>query len=135
MANYYLPEGRWTNYLTGEEREGGRWYTEKHGYLSIPLYVKEGSIVAVGAENKKAVYDYADNVTFRVYALADGKTANTVVYDTEASPAASVTVDRKGDTYTISVESSKPCKVVLMNVGGENKTIEFTGSDKVVVNC
>ena len=135
MANYYLPEGRWTNYLTGEEREGGRWYTEKHGYLSIPLYVKEGSIVAVGAENKKAVYDYADNVTFRVYALADGKTANTVVYDTEANPAASVTVDRKGDTYTISVESSKPCKVVLMNVGGENKTIEFTGSDKVVVNC
>ncbi|MGN0423972.1 MAG: alpha-xylosidase [Acetatifactor sp.] len=135
MANYYLPEGRWTNYLTGEEREGGRWYTEKHGYLSIPLYVKEGSIVAVGAENKKAVYDYADNVTFRVYALADGKTANSVVYDTEANPAASVTVDRKGDTYTIAVESAKPCKVVLMNVGGENKTVEFTGSDKVVVNC
>ena len=42
IAEYYLPEGTWTSLLTGEVKEGGKWYTEKHGYLSIPLYVKEG---------------------------------------------------------------------------------------------
>ena len=71
IAEYYLPEG-WTSLLTGEVKEGGKWYTEKHGYLSIPLYVKEGSIVAMGARNDNAVYDYADGVTFRAYALKDG---------------------------------------------------------------
>ena len=135
LGNYYLPAGKWTNFLTGEEKEGGKWYTEKYDYLSIPLFVKEGSIVAVGADNTKAVYDYADDVTFRVYALADGKSASSVVYDVDANPVTSVLVDRTGNTYTITVEATKPCKVVLMNAGGENKTIEFTGSDKVVVNC
>ena len=36
MAEYYLPKGTWTNLLTGEVKEGGRWVNEKHDYLSIP---------------------------------------------------------------------------------------------------
>ena len=35
--------GTWTSLLTGEVKEGGKWYTEKHGYLSIPLYVKRAA--------------------------------------------------------------------------------------------
>ncbi len=27
-AEYYLPEGVWSNFLTGEARQGGRWYRE-----------------------------------------------------------------------------------------------------------
>lgn len=38
-AAYYLPEGEWHNFLTGEIAQGGRWRKEKHGYLSIPLWV------------------------------------------------------------------------------------------------
>ena len=54
IAEYYLPEGRWTSLLSGDVKEGGRWYKEKHGYLSIPLYVREGSIVAMGARDDNA---------------------------------------------------------------------------------
>lgn len=35
-AYYYLPEGTWTNYLTGETVEGGVWRKEHHDYMSIP---------------------------------------------------------------------------------------------------
>lgn len=52
IAEYYLPQGTWTNFITGEKYEGGKWITEKHGYLSIPMMVKENSIVPVGANNK-----------------------------------------------------------------------------------
>jgi alpha-D-xyloside xylohydrolase len=38
-AAYYLPEGEWRNLLTGEVTLGNRWRKEKHGYLSIPLWV------------------------------------------------------------------------------------------------
>ncbi len=116
MAEYYLPAGTWTNYLTGEEREGGKWYSEKHGYLSIPLYVKEGSIVAEGAVNTTAVYDYAENVNFKVYRVADGQTVSTVVYDGDAKEETKVSVTRTGSTYKIKVEGSKPCTVTLVNV-------------------
>ncbi len=80
MAEYYLPEGRWTSVLTGEVKEGGRWYREKHDYFSIPLYVREGSVVAIGDKDCGAVYDYAQDVRFQVYGLKDGQTAGTVVY-------------------------------------------------------
>jgi len=37
-VTYYLPAGEWKQYLTGETVKGGRWITEKHGFLSLPLF-------------------------------------------------------------------------------------------------
>lgn len=73
MAEHYLPAGTWTSVLTGEARQGGKWYREKHGYLSIPLYARENGILTLGARDDDAVYDYADGVTLNFYALQDGR--------------------------------------------------------------
>jgi len=40
-VTYYLPAGQWEQYITGETAKGGRWITEKHGFLSLPVYVKK----------------------------------------------------------------------------------------------
>ncbi len=146
IAEYYLPEGTWTSFLTGEVKEGGKWYTEKHGYLSIPLYVRENSIVAVGAKNDNAVYDYADNVTFRAYAIEVGKTVQTTVYNTENEPEASISITHEGSVYKISADSPKNSKVELVNVGTpsevtgavyrmeeNNLVIELSGNQRVEV--
>ena len=117
MAEYYLPEGVWSNFLTGETRQGGRWYREKHGYLSIPLYVRENSVIAVGAKDDGPVYDYADGVTFRVYGIKDGGKAETVVYSGGALQEAFIVIERKGDTYTVTFQGEKPCRVVLKGTG------------------
>ncbi len=117
MAEYYLPEGTWTSLLTGEEKQGGRWYREHHGYLSIPLYVKENSIIALGAEDNGPVYDYADGVTLKVYALTDGCTARTRVCSGDGTVEVKASVTRNGGDYRIHVESEKPCKVELVNTG------------------
>ncbi|MCL2092837.1 MAG: alpha-xylosidase [Treponema sp.] len=42
IVSYYLPEGKWKRLLTGEELSGGRWYTEEHSFLSLPLLSREG---------------------------------------------------------------------------------------------
>ncbi|MDR2597126.1 MAG: alpha-xylosidase [Treponema sp.] len=42
-VTYYLPEGEWKQYLTGETIKGGRWITEKHGFLSMPILVRAGA--------------------------------------------------------------------------------------------
>lgn len=115
IAEYYLPEGTWTNLLTGAEREGGKWYREHHDYLSIPLYAKENSIVAIGSHNDDPVYDYADGVTLKVCGLQDGKTAETVVYSCDNEIVLRAAVSRDGESYHIHVETEKPCRVELMN--------------------
>ena len=117
IAEYYLPEGTWTSFLTGEVKQGGKWYKEYHDYLSIPLYVRENSIVAVGARDDDAVYDYADGVTLKVYALQEGKTAQTVVYSGENEVEVKASVTRENGVCHIHVETEKSCKVVLVNAG------------------
>ncbi len=117
IAEYYLPEGRWTSLADGEEKAGGRWYRERHGYLSIPLYVREGSIVALGARDDNAVYDYADGVTLKVYALRDGETAKTCVYDTEARKVLNVVVTRSGMCYRAEVSGGSHVKLAFVNAG------------------
>ena len=123
MAEYYLPQGRWTNFLTGEVREGGQWYKEKHGYRSIPLYAKEGSIVAVGATNESAVYDYADGVTFRAFELPDGVTEQ-IVYDGDGKADTIITITKSGNEYKIFAQGTKPCYV---EIAGEKEPADISG--------
>ena len=40
IVDYYLPAGRWTNFLTGKAQEGPGWRREQHGFLSLPLMVR-----------------------------------------------------------------------------------------------
>lgn len=126
MAEYYLPEGTWTSLLSGDVKEGGKWYKEEHGYCSIPLYVKEGSIVAMGAKDNDPVYDYADGVELRIYALKAGKTANTAVYNKDNEVEVTVNAINEAGVYKIAVASKKAYKVVLINAG---VPAEVTGAE------
>ena len=47
-VEYYLPGGKWTHLLSGEVKEGGRWYKETYDYHSLPLYVKENTAIPEG---------------------------------------------------------------------------------------
>ena len=75
LGHYYLPEGRWTHFLTGEIREGGRWYKEYYDYFSLPLFAREGSIIPMGAEDTRPDYDYEDGVIFRVFPTNENRHA------------------------------------------------------------
>jgi len=50
VADFYLPEGSWISLITGESVEGGSWRSEKHGYRSLPLYVRASTLNENGAE-------------------------------------------------------------------------------------
>jgi len=117
IAEYYLPEGTWVNVLTGEAREGGRWYSEHHGYLSLPLYAREGSIVAFGAKDDGVLYDYAQETEYRVYALQTGCEARAQVYGMDNAPAAQIAVRRTQALWEIDYKGDKPCTVVMIGEG------------------
>lgn len=135
MAEYYLPKGTWTDFFTGEEKEGCGWITEKHGYLSIPLMVKENSIVAIGAHDDKPDYDYGDGAELRLYALKDGKNAEAVVYGMDQKEEIVMTAKREGNQIHITVKSDRNYVVRLVNVAAASVSagdVKTEGKDTVI---
>ncbi|SDZ28733.1 alpha-D-xyloside xylohydrolase [Micromonospora pattaloongensis] len=96
-TSYYLPAGRWTHLLTGEVVAGPRWVRETCGFDSIPVYVRPGTVLPVGARDDRPDYPYADGVTLRVYELADGQAVTVRVPAADGSAAARFEVRRDGD--------------------------------------
>ncbi len=62
--DYYLPDGVWTNYFTNEARTGGRWYRDQCDFFQIPLWVRENTLLPLGAVEGSPVYDYAKDGRF-----------------------------------------------------------------------
>lgn len=106
IGEFYLPEGRWTNFFSGEVKEGGKWYSEFVDYLSIPLYVKENSIVVLGNHDDKPDYDYEINPEVRIYNIKDGSTIETVICNMKGEEACKIKATRTGKE--VSVESTLP---------------------------
>ncbi|MGW0335699.1 alpha-xylosidase [Streptomyces sp. NPDC003011] len=90
-VSYYVPEGTWTHFVTGKTLTGPRWVRERHGFLSVPLLVRPGAVIPVGAVADRPDYDHADGVTLRAYGLERGAQVSVRVGDV------TFTVVREGD--------------------------------------
>jgi alpha-D-xyloside xylohydrolase len=88
-VDFYLPAGTWSRLpldlrplIDGREPveavEGGRWLHETHGFESLPLYVREGAVLPIGARDDRPDYDYRDGLTLAVFPGADGRRSVTV---------------------------------------------------------
>jgi alpha-D-xyloside xylohydrolase len=118
IVDYYLPAGRWTNFLTGQVQEGPVWRREQHGFLSLPLMVRPNSIIPLGAVDHRPDYDYAENVTFRVGELSDGGEASCQVSSPKRVEAEQLIVRRIGQrvTATLFGESSSAWRLQLAGI-------------------
>jgi len=114
----YLPAGRWTQLLTGEVADGPAWRRETHDVMSLPLYVRPGSLVAFGSNDRRPDYDYTDGVTFALYELADGASATATVPDYRTgAPALTLTVRRDGELLTATPDRDLPYALRLAGIG------------------
>jgi alpha-D-xyloside xylohydrolase len=73
-AEYYLPRGTWTHLLTGEVREGGGWHFDQLDFFGVPLWVRQGGLICVGASATKVDYDLSRTVRL-ICGKLDGRTA------------------------------------------------------------
>ncbi len=71
--------------------------------MSVPLLVRPNSIIAVGNDDTKPDYDYADGVVFHVFEIEDKAFADARVYDTSGNTALHVYVKREGRKIVINV--------------------------------
>lgn len=116
IGNYYLPEGVWTNYFTKETRVGGKWFSEKYGYCDIPLWVRENAIVTVGAEDMTPEYDYAKDVTLKIYALRENQTAAADICNMKGEKVLHATACKDGKGIKIDLSGIyQSCNIELVN--------------------
>ena len=78
-VEFYLPAGTWTNFFTGAQIVGPQWVKEKHGFDSLPLYVREKSVLVLGRDDTFD-YDYQSATDIRGYALEKGESASATIY-------------------------------------------------------
>ena len=134
-VTYYLPEGEWTHLLSGEVKQGGKWIRERYDYFSLPLFVRENTILPIGGNDQAPDYDYTDGLTLQIYSLKD--TAEAIVYDTDGKEALRATAIRNGDAVTLSIRGQfRELKLRLVNVSAVTNVtgarVEYTERDVVL---
>jgi alpha-D-xyloside xylohydrolase len=81
-VEFYLPKGRWTNFFTNKTKDGPGWFKEKHNFDTLPLYVRENTILVLGKWHEtRTVYDYSKGVEVCLYQTSPG--AKTTLVDAE----------------------------------------------------
>jgi len=74
-VEFYLPKGRWTNFFTNKTKDGPGWFKEKHKFDTLPLYVRENTILVLGKWHEtRIVYDYSKGVEVCLYHTNPGAT-------------------------------------------------------------
>ncbi|RUT46482.1 alpha-xylosidase [Paenibacillus anaericanus] len=113
-VTYFLPEGQWTHLLSGKTVEGGTWRKENYDFLSLPLFVRENSILAIGANDVRPDYDFADHVELKLFQLQDGATVSRKVRNVKGETELEVTAVRNGSQVTLHAAGvGKPFNVSL----------------------
>ena len=73
QVTFYVPAGTWTHLVTGAQLTGPAWVTEKHGFDSVPVLARPGSVIPFGAVDDRPDYEWADGVQLRLFAPVEGQ--------------------------------------------------------------
>ena len=103
-GEYYLPEGLWTDWFTGETVEGGKWFKGDYDYFHLPLFVRENTILVLGAHNDRPDYDYEVEPEIRIFGLRDGCTATAEVVSQKGERKFTITAAREGKAVSVHLE-------------------------------
>ncbi|RKT19932.1 alpha-D-xyloside xylohydrolase [Streptomyces sp. 1114.5] len=123
-VEYYVPEGVWTNVLTGDQVTGPRWVREQHGFHTLPLLARPDSVIPLGADDQRPVSAWAEGVELRVHAFADGA-ERTVLIPRSDGPGESARfhLRRTGDRIRVTTDSPHAWQV---RIGGPDGALHVS---------
>lgn len=114
-VDYYLPAGTWTGLLDNRTVEGGRWLHEVHDFMSLPLMVRENTLLPIGADDQNVEYDYGKDLTLHVFQLKTK--AYTDIKDQNGDDLLQVSAENQNGTLTFHFEGkAENLKLLLRNI-------------------
>ena len=106
-VSYYLPDGCWTHLLDGRVQQGGGWMEETYDFLSLPLWVRPGSVIPMGTRDDRPDYDYPNACVLHGYGLKPGDTVHVRLVNLKGETADLVTVQMTENGASVSSKSGK----------------------------
>ncbi len=108
-VDYYLPKGLWYNILTDKEYVGNTWIKEKYDYFSMPLLLRENSILLVGYRDDRPDYEFEKDLTIKLSHFVEGAKRIKNVYNQYGVLVGTITV------LCLNSELNVQCDGVLTN--------------------
>ena len=121
-VEYYLPEGRWVSLLTGEVVEGGLWRKETHGYMTLPLLMRENHLLPLGNDDSSSDYDYSQSLSLAIGHITDGAEIVLPIYAAGAQLGC-IQARRLGDEIKVETEGFKPEITLELLESGQSVTL------------
>lgn len=118
-VEYYLPKGKWVHYFTGEVYEGERWVSEKYDYFSLPLLIRENTILPVGECEDRPDYDYVRNCTLVITPFEEGAETVLDIPDLQGESGIRITARRVGDEIALELDKEMDFRYELRGFPGE----------------
>ncbi|KAH7915998.1 glycoside hydrolase family 31 protein [Hygrophoropsis aurantiaca] len=102
-TEYYLPAGRWTSFFHPERTiQGPAWVRETVPLDEIPVWVRPGSILALGpAGSGRPDYALNQNLELHLYEIEPGQSVTAVLSNGGGSTVDAVSVERSTERETI----------------------------------
>ena len=114
-VDFYLPPGVWTHLLSGEALPGG-WHHAAYDYFSLPLFVRQNTLLPLGGNDQRPDYDYTEGLELQLFALQDGATAACAIPDLAGRTVATATAARQGATLTLTAAGLPAVTYLLRGV-------------------
>ncbi|KAK4544227.1 hypothetical protein LTR36_004437 [Oleoguttula mirabilis] len=101
-VEFYLPAGKWTSFWDNTVLHGPMWHKEKHGFSTIPMYVREGSILVLGRdEEKRTVYDWTKPENHEVRLYEPNESTSFVLYDADGKQVTTLSATEEQGTWKV----------------------------------
>ena len=128
VVDYYLPKGTWTNLITNEIIEGGTWINGKFDYFTLPLMVKENSIIPMGTNDNCCDYDYSKDLKLHIFNLKDK--SNAEINSSNGDTLLKVCAENTNNHIKVTLsESYENIKVIMNNVHNVKNVVGATVED------
>lgn len=130
-AHFYLPGGQWTSLLDGKVYDApvaGHWVDENFDELSLPVLVRENTILVRNEKAVHAAYDYTQNVDIHLYQIKDGAVATKVV-DVHGHDAAEINVTRQGQHLKVATTGLTGENTVYVHEGTTVTSVKLSNHD------
>ena len=120
---------------TNEVKEGNSYYHETHGFMSMPVYVRENTLLAQGAVDNKPEYEYNVGTKFLLCQLQDGAECEAKVTDLKGNVVYTLKASRCGKTIAFVGEGdARDISVTITNVAAaDSSDAAITKGEKGVV--
>ncbi|KAL2800046.1 glycosyl hydrolases family 31-domain-containing protein [Aspergillus keveii] len=126
VVTFYVPrteeeergDGKWVSWFDhGKSYEGGRWYTETHGFETLPILVRPGSVTPLNSKLVAPEGDALDGLEVLVNGRLSGEVAVEVVDPAKTHEVLKVVTVKLGEGDVVATVDGEDAKVKVNWVG------------------